>query len=98
MDICLVVTLLTQLLSHTFAIIYEVWECCVLLYVSFSLLGCVDTSVFSTGVCTGGTDISSTESKRSVGKHIIATLSDPIWIANYYRGMETKATNCHFLH
>ena len=57
--------------------------------------------MFSTGVCTAegsGTDISSTESKRSVGKHIIATLSDPIWIVNYYRGMETKATNCHFLH
>ena len=27
MDTCLV----TQLLAHTFAIIYEVWECCVLL-------------------------------------------------------------------
>ena len=53
--------------------------------------------MFSTGVCTAegsGTDISITESKRSVGKHIIATLSD----ANYYGGRETKATNCHFLH
>ena len=45
-----------------------------------------------------GTEIPITESKRSVGKHIIATLSDPIWIAIYYRGRETKATNCHFLH